>query len=127
MPAVLSKRKIAIYAAEQIAKKSDSTERVLREIAAYLVETGKTRQAGLVVRNIEEELATRGIVIADVTTARPLSDEMQQAISKQIDGDVKLRTSVDPTVLGGVLLNLPGKQMDKTIKRNISALRAQKK
>ena len=62
----LSRRKIADYAAEQL---QAGNNEVLREIAAYLIESKRQSEADLLVRDIELQLANRGDMIAR-TSAR---------------------------------------------------------
>jgi F-type H+-transporting ATPase subunit delta len=120
----LSRRKIAAYAADQLLAGSSSSK-VLREVAAYLIETKRTRELELVVREIEDALAERGTVIANITSARPLSASLRAEIAGLIGGkSPQLRELIDPTVLGGVRIDMPGKRFDGTIRRQLTALRA---
>lgn len=120
----LTRRKIATFAAEKILG-GDSVKTVLREIAAYLVANHRTRETELLVREIEDVLAEKGIVIADVATAYPLSSGMHAEVKKLVGGKtVHLRERVDETLLGGVLVDIPGQRFDGTIRRKLTALRA---
>lgn len=122
----LSRRKIATYAADKLIAGSPK-KAVLREVAAYLIATRRTRELELLVRDIEELLAERGVVVADVVTAHTLTASTRAEIKKLV-GDkatLQLRESVDPSVLGGVRIDLPGKRFDGTIQRKLTALKAQ--
>ena len=124
MPARLSRRKIATFAAEKLLAGTSKKE-VLRELAAYLIDTRRVRELELFVRDIEDVLASRGVVIADVLTAHSLTTDMKAEIDKLIGAKtVQLRELVDETVLGGVRLDLPGKRFDGTIRHKLNALRA---
>ena len=72
MQGKISRRKLALYVADAVEAKQKLGS-VLAEVAAYLVETKRTREAELLVRAVEDELAVRGVVIAHVVTARPLA------------------------------------------------------
>ena len=122
MQGKISRRKLSLYVADAVEAKQKLGS-VLAEVAAYLVETKRTREAELLVRAIEDELAARGIVIAHVVTARPLAKELEQAITTLIDArEIHLDSEVDPSVIGGVRVETPGKLLDATIKRKLLAL-----
>lgn len=126
MPARLSRRKLAAYAAEKMLA-GTSKKQILKELAAYLMETGRVREAALLVRDIEHELADRGVVVASVVTAHPLTSSVKSDIDKLAGAkSVQLRETVDPAVLGGIQINLPGKRFDGTIRHKLNALRASK-
>lgn len=121
----VSRRKLADYSADRLIA-GESVEAVLRDIAAYLIAMRRTREQELVVRDIEGALARRGVVIADVTSARPINASLSKQV-KEMTGasSVQLRSSIDETVLGGVRIDIPGKRFDGTIRRKLNALKAQ--
>lgn len=120
----LSRRKIAAYAVDKLMN-GDSKKTVLREVAAYLITTRRTRELELLVRDIEDLLAERGVVVADVVSAHALTAATRAEIKKMVGADsLQLRESVDPSVLGGVRIDLPGKRFDGTIQRKLTALKA---
>lgn len=122
MQAKLSRRKIADYVATSIANGGDVNE-VLKQVAAYLLEARRTREVELVIRAIEGTLAERSIVVGTVTTARPLDTTLRESVKALIAAkSVYLREVVNPAVLGGVLVETPGKKFDATIQRKILAL-----
>lgn len=125
----LSRRKLAEYSADQLL--AGKKETVLQELAAYLIEKKRVSELELIVRDIEAALLTRGIAIADVMTARKLTTETQAYIeafvaSKHPDATVQLRTRVEPDVLGGVKIGLAGEELDATIRRKLTTLKASK-
>ncbi len=120
----LTRRKIAVYAADRIVGGS-ATKTVLRDVAAYLVDTRRIREAELLVREIEDVLAEKGVIIADITTAYPLSGGLRSEIEKLVGGKTTyLRENIDESVIGGVLVDVPGQRFDGTIRRKLTALRA---
>lgn len=122
MQSKISRRKLALYVVDAI-EAHKAVARVIEETAAYLIESKRTREAELLVRAIEDELANRGIVVAHVTSARPLAAELEQAIKKLIDAkEIHLDTVQDESVLGGVRIETPGKLLDATIKRKLLVL-----
>lgn len=122
MQGKISRRKLALFVADAV-EAHQALSPVIEAVAAYLIDSSRTREAELLVRAIEDELALRGIVIAHVVTARPLENELKQAIIKRIDArEIHLDSEVDERVIGGVRIETPGKLLDATIKRKILAL-----
>lgn len=122
MPARISRRKLADYAAMRIAR-GDALEDVLQETAAYLVESGRIREADLVARSIEDDLAARGIVVAHVTSARPLDASAKDTIQRLLHAStIHLSEEVDVSLIGGMRIEAPGKRLDATLVRTLTAL-----
>lgn len=122
----LSRRTLARYVANHTSN-GVVPESVVSQVAAYLIDTGRSRESQLVARAIEDELAARGAVIADVTTAYRLSHQEKSKIRTVIDaGTVYFRETVDPGVIGGVRVDTPGKTLDATIATKLQALKRAK-
>ena len=125
MQGKISRRKLAEYAVN--AYETGELSAVLQEIAAYLIESRRLREAELVVRAIEDELAARGTVVARVATAHPLTSELEAAITQLVGAkEITIAEAVDPGLIGGVRIETPGKLLDATIKRKLLALRQAK-
>ncbi len=128
MPTRLSRRKIASYYADELlAGKRD----VATKLAAYLLDTRRTRELQLIVRDVEDALATRGVLVADVAAARELSKDAKAAVTdflKQSSGvkSVQVRETIDPDLLGGVRINTPSDELDATLRRKLTQLKATK-
>ena len=120
----LSRRKMATFVADKLTA-GQSVSDSLKEVAAYLLTSGRVREQELLVRDIEAEMASRGVVVADVASAHPLGASIESEI-KQMTGakTVQLRQTVDETLLGGVRIDIPGKRFDGTIRHKLNALRA---
>ncbi len=127
MPGRLSRRKITSYIADQLTSGHDSTHLVM-ELAAFLIDTKRTNELDLVIRDIEYELKNRGIVLAHITSAFDLTSATQAAISKLIKDqtgakEIELQKFIDPDAIGGVKIDIPGMQLDSTIARRLTTLR----
>ena len=125
----LSRRKLAEYSADQLL--AGKKVAVLQELAAYLIEKKRVSELELIVRDIEAALLARGTAIADVVTARKLTAETQAQIEKYVASQhpgvtVQLRTRVEPDVLGGAKIGLAGEELDGTIRRKLTTLKASK-
>lgn len=125
--AKLSRRKIAAYVADELL----AGRSVVQQLASYLIETKRTRELTLVVRDVEAALADRGVLLADVATANELAADTETAITdylKQTTGarDVRIRSHVDPHLLGGVRIDTPGSRLDTTLRHRLNQLTASK-
>lgn len=120
----LSRRKLAAHVAERLGD-AKTARAALKEVAAHLVATRRTRELELLVRDIEDAMAERGVVVADVTSAHPLSGSIKSEITKLVGAKkLALRETVDPMVLGGIRVDIPGKRFDATVRRKLTALKA---
>lgn len=125
--AKLSRRKIAAYCADELL----AGRSVTAKLAAYLSTTARTREAGLIVHDIEAALADKGVLVADIEGARELDPEARSAIVNYLKdvtkvSDVKLRETTDPTLLGGVRIAAAGQELDATLKHRLTQLKASK-
>jgi F-type H+-transporting ATPase subunit delta len=70
--------------------------------------------------------AARGEVTANVTSAHPLSDTQLAALTAKLKAregkDVSIRTSVDPEILGGLVVRIGSTQIDSSIRTRLNTL-----
>ncbi len=125
MPAVIPRRRLAVFAANAII---DGTRpNIIQELAALLIEERREREATLLAREIEDDLSTRGIVVATVTSAHSLSDSLRHEIAALVSRPtdiVKLREVIDASVVGGVRIETASQELDATVTKKIHDLRA---
>ena len=76
---LVSRKKLAKYAAEQILAGNDA---VLEEIAGLLIYEKREGEVDLLVRDIEAELAECGEIVASVESARALDDSTRRKIEQ---------------------------------------------
>jgi len=127
----LSRRKITSYIAQQLVDGCDEKDLVL-QLASFLIDNRRIKEIELIIRDIEYELKERGIVLARVTSAFDLAESTKNAITQLIKDEtgakqVQLDQFVEPKVLGGVRVDLPGLQFDGTIARKLLTLRTSNK
>jgi len=96
----------------------------MKSAAAWLVNTGRERQAGYLARDVAKVLAGRGYVSAKVTTARRMSDETQSRIETYImeatdAKKLELDTVVDPAIIGGAHIETPDAHLDATVRTKL--------
>ena len=70
--------------------------------------------------------AQRGEVTAEVVTAHPLSDhqlfELEQKLRAREGRNVRLRTSVDADLLGGLVVTIGSRRVDSSIRTRLNSL-----
>lgn len=70
--------------------------------------------------------AARGEVTAEVTSAHPLSDGQLAQLGEKLKAregkDVKIRASVDPDILGGLVVKIGSRQIDSSIRTRLNSL-----
>jgi F-type H+-transporting ATPase subunit delta len=107
--------------------KSDATPLLLRLLALLIERDRMTLLPAVHEAYVELWNAQRGIVSAQVLSATPLDAPQQQALAqaaKKLAGhDVELTASVDPALLGGVVLRMNGRTYDGSIRAQLRALK----
>ena len=119
-----SRRRLAEYVAERLLADDGS---VIAELAALIVTERREREIELIVRDIEDSLARRGVLVATVETATQLTDSVRAEIVKLLDAsEVKLREIIAPELIGGVRVRTPGAVLDGTIVQKLHTLKSKK-
>ncbi|MFG1477287.1 F0F1 ATP synthase subunit delta [Xanthobacter sp. V4C-4] len=71
--------------------------------------------------------ARRGEVSAQVTVAQPLSDEhlaaLKATLVEKTGKDVQLDVTVDPSILGGLVVKLGSRMVDASLKTKLNSIR----
>jgi F-type H+-transporting ATPase subunit delta len=116
-----SRVQVAAHVADQL---TTNRAEAVRAAAAWLVDRRRDREARYLARDIAAILAERGHVLAQVTTARKLSAEAQTEIEHFIKKEtgareLELVTSVDPKLVGGVVVELPTASLDASVKAKL--------
>ena len=124
----LSRRKIATVVAERLLE-GDKT--IIKDLAGYLFYTKQTRSINLLVRDIENALLDKGVLVAKVVSAHDLAD----SVKKQIDAflldesgsnSVQIQYSIDKDLIGGIQISTPQAILDTSIKNKLQRLKAAK-
>lgn len=124
----LSRRKIATVVAERLLE-GDKT--IIKDLAGYLFYTKQTRSINLLVRDIENALLDRGVLVAKVVSVHDLAD----SVKKQIDAflldesganSVQVQYSIDKDLIGGIQISTPQAILDTSIKNKLQRLKAAK-
>lgn len=124
----LSRRKIATVVAERLLE-GDKT--IIKDLAGYLFYTKQTRSINLLIRDIENALLDRGVLVAKVVSAHDLAD----SVKKQIDAflldesganSVQVQYSINKDLIGGIQISTPQAILDTSIKNKLQRLKAAK-
>lgn len=124
----LSRRKIATVVAERLIE-GDKT--IIKDLAGYLFYTKQTRSINLLVRDIENALLDKGVLVAKVVSVHDLAD----SVKKQIDAflldesganSVQVQYSIDKDLIGGIQISTPQAILDTSIKNKLQRLKAAK-
>jgi F-type H+-transporting ATPase subunit delta len=99
-----------------------------RNFAHLLIERRRTDLIPEIVTAFDEAaLAERGVVMADVTTAEPLTDELQADVKERIGAmvgkSVELRLHTDPDIIGGLIAQVGDQVIDGSVQTRLRRLR----
>lgn len=98
-------------------------------IASVAVERGMASSLTAIAERYREIVeAERGVVVAEVTTAIPLTDELRSLLTERLTAalgrPVSLRERVDGSILGGIRINVAGRVLDGSLSSQLEAMRA---
>jgi F-type H+-transporting ATPase subunit delta len=105
------------------------TSDLTRKLVLLLAEKRRLFALAEIIRAFEELLARhRGEVAAEVTSARPLSNEetaeLRRVLKDKLGREPRLTTHVDPRLLGGLVLKLGSRMIDSSLRSKLDGLRA---
>ena len=119
-------RKAKMAAIEEVAKLLEVST-LTRRFLGVLAENRRLAETGRVIRAFREiAAAQRGEVSAEVISARPLTEDqissLKQKLTAREGRTVKLTSSVDPDMLGGLIVTIGSKRIDGSIRTRLNAL-----
>lgn len=115
--------------ADIVAKKSlkaTSTKKLGREIAAYLLDTGRTRELDPLLRDVQADWVEVGYVEAVAVSAHALDARARTDIKAKVRGlyprakKIIITEQYSPEVIGGVRIELPNEQLDLSIEAKLN-------
>jgi len=121
---MVTRTQVAEYVADKLS--SGRTEAV-QEAAAWLVATGRARQAQYLSRDVAKALAERGYMFARITSARTTSETARRAIEAFLKTQtgattVELELGVDANLIGGVRIETPTAELDASVRQTLAQL-----
>jgi F-type H+-transporting ATPase subunit delta len=92
-----------------------------------LAHNGRKNQLRAVIRAFRRLAAEhRGETTAEIVSARPLNDDQVAALKQQLrtraGRDVNIDASVDPNILGGIVVKLGSQRIDASIRTKLNRL-----
>jgi F-type H+-transporting ATPase subunit delta len=101
--------------------------RIVQDFASVVVTNRRQRQMRAIVRAFAALVADkRGIQVAHVATAHPLTDvQVQQMRARLIEagfGNVDIHAHVDPALLGGLVVRIGARLYDSSLKSRLQRL-----
>jgi ATP synthase F1 delta subunit len=112
-------------------KSGSSNKRLSKQIAAYLIESGKTSELNSLLRDLIELRANEdGIIEVDATSAFPIESEQKKQIESFVKSKHKnikkiiINNRIDKNVIGGVELSFANNNIDLTIIAKLNKLKA---
>lgn len=104
--------------------------RQVASLAAYLLDEGRTGEVESLVRDVRDIWARRGTVDAVVYSVRPLSTSARHAVeaeARRVYPDARriiITPELDPSLIGGVRLELPGYRLDLSVAGELRKFKA---
>ena len=113
-------------AMEAILKKTEA-DKITRNFVALVTKNARLFVLPEIITAFQEELSKRnGEVTAEVTSARALTKAQTEALEKQlktvVGAKVKISTTVDESILGGLVVKVGSRMIDSSLKTKLSKL-----
>jgi F-type H+-transporting ATPase subunit delta len=100
----------------------------LREVLAVMSQNQDIDLINRVFHSFEDVMAEKlNLCVCDVKTVVPLDDSLRNLIQEKIEADLgckaKLNESIDPTILGGIVMSINGKHIDASVVSQLNKAR----
>lgn len=124
----VSRKHLAEIISNRTLKEKDPSK-LARIVAAYLLEEGITGDLESLIRDVMQHRMDHGVLEARVVTAHTLPqnvlDDVQELLKKEYPDaqQIDLDAEVDPSVVGGIRIDLPNDQLDLTVKARLDTFK----
>jgi F0F1-type ATP synthase delta subunit len=121
---------VADVLAKQTLASSFKKGQFSREVAAYLLENGRTGELNSLVRDMIRNRAESGIVEVTATSAHELSVSVRADIHTQVKKlfpkahKIVINERIEPSLIGGVRLELIDQQLDLSVRNKLNRFKA---
>ncbi len=100
---------------------------ITAKFIGVLAQNGRLSELRNVIRMVRMlALGHRGETVAEVTSAHPLNDgqvaELKSKLRARVGREVGIKASVDPTLLGGIVVRLGSQMIDASIRTKLNTL-----
>jgi F-type H+-transporting ATPase subunit delta len=100
----------------------------LRNLAKLLVVRGRTNLIPQIREIFEDQVrAERGISVAQVTTAEPLTaDEeamVREQLAKMTGNTIEITSTIDPDIIGGIVVRIGDQVIDGSVRNKLERMR----
>jgi F-type H+-transporting ATPase subunit delta len=125
----IPRRQITPVLADLTLKSGASAKRLSRDVAAYLLDEGRTGELDSLMRDVIAYRAQKGIVEVTAVSAYELSEITKRDITKLVREQfpavkqIILNQRIDADVVGGMRLELVDEQVDLTIRNKLNRLK----
>jgi len=126
--AAFSRRVVARVIASKLVAEPARQHHWIKALAAYLVDTNRIHEAGLIINDIEHELYTQdGQLLVNVTSARPLTADVRKSLTAILADrtgatDITLTEAIDPALLGGLVARTADAELDASVRTKLNRL-----
>lgn len=123
-----SRKKIAEVLASRI-KRGESLSKLSKETAAYLLDSGRSNELESLMRDVMAIRADDGQVEVSLTTAHKLDGKTDKEIKQLVKSirpnakSVQIDEQVDPSLIGGLKLNVINQSLDLSIRAKLNKLK----
>lgn len=122
----IARRRLARELVRLIGQDPKRQTKLLQQTAGYLIENKQANQAHLLVKDIARELQTQGHTVAQVESAFALTETTRQSVKKILQKNgaktVELDESVNPKLLGGLIIRTADTELDTSVRRQLNQI-----
>ena len=120
----MSRQEVARYVAAHLKEGRPSA---IEHAAAWLIDSGRSRQASYLASDVAKIMASEGYVYARVTTSSPLDAALTADIREYLvqnvgAKEIELEPILDSALVGGIELVTPNQSLDGSIRRKLTDL-----
>ncbi len=100
-----------------------------KQLAAYLVDEGRTDEAELLMNDIALEIERLGHSEVQLTSVRELSEDVKRKLKKIIKNltgaeTIELNETIDQSLIGGIIATTPSLEIDLSVRKLLKTLGA---
>ncbi len=122
----ISRRRIAREFVRTLREQPTHKSVLVRQLAAYLIDTKQTAQLDLLLQDVADELYVQeGRLSVDIQTATPASQVTKDAVAHLLTKatgakSVDVAAHTNPSLLGGIIVRTPRQQLDASVRRQLN-------